>query len=231
MVRKVSMGRVKTMSGRRFRKLSEQEVLAQLPFRVKVGRVRWLIGLVAILIAASVMVFALFFDRAGTTPMGAMFKALMWIGLPLLLMVLPAYVMGALFPRHLTISEEGLRTWAWKVRWDQVQRVGYSGHAAEHAANAAFEVSPKLWESGLRQANRWDSRRPFGGGGLTNPRPWVRTQPNLVPSVRELGDLFEVLHHRAWVRAGHTGGFDDFGPVVDGRRAVAPNVAAKDEAE
>lgn len=43
-------------------------------------------------------------------------------------------------------------------------------------------------------------------------------------------DVFETLHHRAWLRAGHTGGFDERGPVVDGRRAAAPNMAAEEEA-
>lgn len=223
------MGRVRTMSARRFRGLSTEEVLGQVPFRVKVGRVRWLIGLLAILGAGTVMVFALFFDTAGTTPVGAVVKAFMWIGLPLMVVVLPVYVMGALFPRHLTISQEGVCTWAWQLDWLQMEQVGYSGHVAEHSAHASFRVSPQRWESGLRRANRWDSTRPFGAGGLTHPRPWVRTQANLVSSVREWGDVFEALHHRAWERAGHTGGFDGFGPVVEGRRAVAPNVPARQE--
>ena len=217
------------MSRRRFARLSEDEVLAALPFRVKVGRFPWLLGLVAILGAGGVMVFALFFSTAGTTPMGAVFKALMWVGLPLMVLYLPLYVMGALFPRHLTVSEEGLRTWAWQVDWFQVEQIGYSGHADSHAVHASFRVSPQLWESGLRRANRWDSTRPFGTSLLTHPRPWVRTQPNLVPSVRQLSSYFKKLHHAAWVRAGHTGGFDSFGPIVpDGRRAVLPNVAPED---
>lgn len=226
----VDVARMRTMSRRRFRGLSEDEVLAALPFRVKVGRIRWLFGLVMILGAGAVMVYALFFDSTGTTPVGSIFKALMWVGLPLMVLCLPVYVMGALFPRHLTISEEGLSTWAWKVDWLQVEQVGYSGHADRHSAQASFRVSEELWESGLREANRWDSGRPFGAGGLTNPDPWVNTQANLVPSVREVASVFGQLHRQAWVRNGHTGGFDDFGPVVHGRRAVAPNVPAEDEA-
>lgn len=218
------------MSRRRFRGLSEDEVLAALPFRVKVGRIRWLFGLVMILGAGAVMVYALFFDSTGTTPVGSIFKALMWVGLPLMVLCLPVYVMGALFPRHLTISGEGLSTWAWKVDWLQVEQVGYTGEVAAHSVRASFRVSEELWESGLREANRWDSGRPFGAGGLTNPDPWVNTQANLVPSVEDMMFLFRRSHHRAWEKAGHTGGFDERGPVVAGRRAVAPNVPAKDEA-
>lgn len=59
------------MSRRRFRGLSTEEVLGQVPFRVRVGRVRWLIGLLVFAGGAALFVFALFFDTAGTTPMGA----------------------------------------------------------------------------------------------------------------------------------------------------------------
>ena len=164
------------MSRRRFARLSEDEVLAALPFRVKVGWFRWWLGLVLVVGACAVMVYALFFSTAGTTPMGAMFKALMWVGLPVCLFCVPVYVMGALFPRHLTVSEEGLRTWAWQVDWLQVEQIGYSGHADSHAAHASFRVSPELWESGLRRANRWDSTRPFGTSLLTSEslRVWWR---------------------------------------------------------
>ncbi|VOL54571.1 Uncharacterised protein [Streptococcus pneumoniae] len=53
---------------------------------------------------------------------------------------------------------------------------------------------------------------------------WIGTKPRALQS-----GLFEVLHHRAWERAGHTGGFDDRSPVVlDRRRAVAPNTPQED---
>ena len=99
------------MSRRRFARLSEDEVLAALPFRVKVGWFRWWLGLVMVVGACAVMVYALFFSTAGTTPMGSMFKALMWVGLPVCLFCAPAYVMGALFPRYVT---ESPRVW-WRL--------------------------------------------------------------------------------------------------------------------
>ena len=133
-------------------------------------------------------------------------------------------------PRHLTVTEEGLSTRWWSVSWLQVERISYTGEVAEGKVQALFRVSPQLWESGLREANRWDSGMPFGGGGLTRHWPCVRTQRNLMPFVGSMWKLFETLHHRAWERAGHVGGFDGYGPVVpDGRRAVAPNTPAEDE--
>lgn len=65
---------------------------------LRVGRVRWLIGLLVFAGGAALFVFALFFDTAGTTPMGAVVKALMSIGLPVAVACLPVHVMGALFP-------------------------------------------------------------------------------------------------------------------------------------
>lgn len=53
----------------------------------------------------------------------------------------------------------------------------------------------------------WWARRRCGA---------VLAQATLVPSVEDMMDVFETLHHQAWQRAGHTGGFDGRGPVVDG---------------
>ena len=224
------MARVKTMTRRRFAQLSEEELVAAVPFRVKVAWTGWWLGLAIFAGGAWFFACVLFFSEGEATPMGQMYKALMWIGLPVCLFFLPVYVVGCLFPRHLTVTEEGLSTRWWSVSWLQVERISYTGEVAEGKVQALFRVSPQLWESGLREANRWDSGMPFGGGGLTRHWPCVRTQRNLMPFVGSLWKLFETLHHRAWERAGHVGGFDGYGPVVpDGRRAVAPNTPAEDE--
>lgn len=143
-----------------------------MPFRVRVGRVRWLIGLLVFAGGAALLVFALFFDTAGTTPMGAVVKALMWIGLPVAVACLPVHVMGALVPRHLTMSQEGVCTWAWQLDWLQ------------------------------------------GGAGRVLRARGGALGACLLPGVA------------AAVGVGTAHGF---GPVVEGRRAVAPNVPARQE--
>lgn len=225
------MGRVKTMSARRFKRLSLEEQVAAVPFRARVGVLGWLLPLVIVAVSVAVMVYALFISDAGTTPTFRVYKSLMWIALPLSVFCLVPFVVGVFYPRHLTVTEEGLSTRSWRVRWDQVLSMGYVHAPAQSAVKASFRVPEEVWESGLREANRWDSGRPFGAGGLTSPVPAVRTQPNVRPYVSDMSDLFQVLHRRAWEQAGHTGGYHDGSPrMPDGRRAVAPNTAAEDDA-
>lgn len=223
------MARVKRLTRRRMRGLSPEEVADLVPFRVKVGRLRWLLGLAIFGLGALFFVWVLFVDDSGTTPMGALYEVVMWFALPLSVMCLVPYVMGVFVPRHLTVTAEGLSTRHWSVRWDQVEQIMFGGGADGHTVQAAFYVDNDLWQSGLMRANRWDSGTPLGAGGLLNSTPAVRTQANLVPNVDDLTPVFEVLHGRAWERAGHVGGYDNGTPVMpDGRRAIAPNVAADD---
>lgn len=225
------MVRVKTMSGRRFKRLTLEEQVAAVPFTARVGVFKWLLPLLMVAAADAVMVFALFITDAGTTPAGSVYKSMMWVGLPLGLLLLVPFAVGTFYPRHLTVTQEGLSTRSWQVRWDQVLSVGFVHAQAQSAVKASFRVSPELWESGLREANRWDSGRLMGAGGLPSSVPAVRTQPNVRPNVSDMSDLFQELHRRAWERAGHTGGYHNGSPVMpDGRRAVAPNTAAEDPA-
>ena len=225
------MGRVKTMSARRFQRLTLEEQVAAVPFTARVGVMGWFAVTVLIAGIAAVMVFALFISDAGTTPAGSVYKSMMWIGLPLMLFCLVPFVVGTFYPRHLTVTQEGLSTRSWQVRWDQVLSVGFVHAQAQSAVKASFRVSPELWDSGLREGNRWDSGRLMGAGGLTSDDPWVNTQANVRPNVSDMSDLFQELHRRAWERAGHRGGYHNGSPIMpDGRRAVAPNTATEDPA-
>ena len=66
------MGRVKTMTRRRFARLSEEELVEAVPFRVKVAWTGWWLGLAIFAGGAWFFAWVLFFSEGEATPMGQM---------------------------------------------------------------------------------------------------------------------------------------------------------------
>lgn len=228
------MARIRRLTRRHFGRMRSAEVAASAPFRVRVGMTRWWLGLFVLLAAMLVICTIVLSLVDGSDTLGGRggrYGGALLAFSPVVVICLIPYIAGVIAPRHLVVTEDGVSTWAWSVDWVDVQAVGFTGGLDSHAVKAVLYVDEELWKAELQRANRWDSGVPLGAGGLLSSVPGVQTQANLQPDVFELRQVFEILHRQAWQRAGHRGGFHDGRPVMpDGRRAIAPNVPAPEDA-
>ncbi|MDY6055172.1 hypothetical protein [Micrococcus sp.] len=99
-----------------------------------------------------------------------------------------------------------------------------------------FWVPRDVHRDKVGTGNRWDSGYPFGLGGAAPMDGAVFTQYDTVPPIKDVYLVMKVLQRNAREAAARTATPPriyrpvHMGPVVGGRRAVAPNVPAKDEA-
>ena len=179
------------------KKATREEILASLPVQARVRPARWLLLWLIVVVCIAVFVWVIFRPPEDVSAGFGVWRVASFIGLALALAVLPAATMGLFRPRHVTFDERRVWTRDWSVDWADVKEVGGANVTSEHAFQVCLFVSRTLWnESGLRQANRWDSGRPLQGGGLTSPQPCVRTQPALAPSALTLFEVFDELKKR-----------------------------------
>ncbi|OFS27574.1 hypothetical protein HMPREF3162_01225 [Brevibacterium sp. HMSC07C04] len=103
-------------------------------------------------------------------------------------------------PRHLTVTEDEIRTHSWRVRWKDVSslwlHIPFSMNP-DQDSQVWFEIEDHAWTNELRRGNRWDSGYPLGTGGLLPRRNVIRTQFATDPPINWLVELFEEL----WMQA------------------------------
>ncbi|WP_257643152.1 hypothetical protein [Micrococcus luteus] len=179
------------------KKATQEEILASLPVQARVRPARWVFVWVLLVACTALFIWVIFRPPEDVSAGFGVWRGLSFIALPLCLVLLPAATMSVFRPRHVTFDETRVWTRDWSVDWADVKEVGGANVTSEHAFQVCLFVSKTLWnESGLRQANRWDSGRPLQGGGLTSPQPCVRTQPALAPSALTLFEVFDELKKR-----------------------------------
>lgn len=104
-------------------------------------------------------------------------------------------------PRHLTVTEDEIRTHSWRVRWKDVHSlrlyIGPLSKNPDQDSQVWFEVEDHAWTNELRRGNRWDSGYPLGTGGLLPRKNVIRTQFATDPPINSLFELFEEL----WMQA------------------------------
>lgn len=176
---------------------TQEEILASLPVQARVRPARWVFLWVLLVACTALFIWVIFRPPQDVSAGFGVWRGLSFIALPLCLVLLPAATMSLFWPRHVTFDETRVWTRDWSVDWADVKEVGGANVTSEHAFQVCLFVSKTLWnESGLRQANRWDSGRPLQGGGLMSPQPCVRTQPALAPSALTLFEVFDELKKR-----------------------------------
>lgn len=103
-------------------------------------------------------------------------------------------------PRHLTVDEEAVSTYAWRVRGVDVEEIWLNpthGEAPDKKTQVGFAVRDEAWTDELRRGNRWDSGYPFELGGLPARDGVIMTQFATDPPIQSLLPLFERLRVRA----------------------------------
>ncbi|MDO5633496.1 MAG: hypothetical protein Q4G34_01295 [Micrococcus sp.] len=179
------------------KKATVEEILENLPVQARVRPARWIVLLGIFMSTTSLFVWVAFWPPEDVSAAFPVWRAAAIAALPLALLYLPFAVMGVFRPRHVTFDEKRVWTRHWSIDWADVKSVGGASPQAEHTFQVCLFVSRKDWaEKGWRKANRWDSARPFQGGGLTNPEPCIRTQASMAPSAVALMDVFYELKKR-----------------------------------
>ncbi|WP_193215625.1 hypothetical protein [Brevibacterium sp. Marseille-P9724] len=104
-------------------------------------------------------------------------------------------------PRHLTVTEDEIRTHSWRVRWKDVHSFWLNipplSKNPDKDSQVCFVIEDHAWTNELRRGNRWDSGYPFGSGGLLPRHNVIRTQAATDPPINSLFELFEEL----WMQA------------------------------
>ncbi|WP_462417571.1 hypothetical protein [Kytococcus sp. Marseille-QA3725] len=108
--------------------------------------------------------------------------------------------MGWRHPRHLTIDEDGIETYSWRVEWSEVASIWPNppgGGAPDRQTNVGFMGHRRAWTDELRRGNRWDSGYPFELGGMLPQAGTITTQFATNPPIESLVTLFERLRAKA----------------------------------
>lgn len=123
------------------------------------------------------------------------------VGLPLAGFSAWFYLQGARRPQHVRIDEGGISTPDWTLGWMEIREASVlpDPSARPHKQQLALLVTDEAFVR-VREANRWQSGRPFQMGGLPATVPIVRTQGDTRPSPVEL--LPQVQEHLQAAREG-----------------------------
>lgn len=166
------------------------------PITAKVGVVRWWIAgimslLITVWLAGAVFGIPHSFFRDASPILGFL-RVVAVPGVVFAGFAACYYLNGALRPQHVTIDDEGVSTPAWSLSWDEIKsaRVYYTDSGDAHKQKLEFYVRPEAFER-VRAANRADSGRPLGMGGLQSLFPLVKTQYGTKPAAEQLFPLVE----------------------------------------